>query len=249
MASLAVPGRSVGTMLPPTPIPGGVHKTPTKFRCGNCLFSMFSVDLWRCSYNISIMNGTTALYQRVSTGGQKLDSQDVELRRYCQRRGWKNLVTYSDKISGASAGRPGLDRLMEDVRRGKVERVAAYSLDRLGRSLSNLCLLLDHLKKHGVGLVVTSQSIDTSTNDAAANLQLNVLSAVCQFEREMIVQRVRAGLDAAKQRGVVLGRPATLKDRAGDVMRLKKTGLGVRAIARKLEMAPSSVFKVMNTKA
>lgn len=133
------------------------------------------------------MNEGTAIYMRVSTGGQRLDSQDVELRRYCQRRGWKNLLTYSDKISGASAGRPGLDKLKADVRSGKVERVVVYALDRLGRSLSNLCLVLDDFKKHGVGVVVASQSIDTSTNDAAANLQLNVLSAVCQFEREMIV--------------------------------------------------------------
>lgn len=191
------------------------------------------------------MNGTTAIYMRVSTGGQKLDSQDVELRRYCQRRGWKNLATYSDKLSGATAGRPGLDKLKEDVRRGKIERVVVYALDRLGRSLSNLCLVLDDFRKHGVGVVVSSQGIDTSTHDAAANLQLNVLSAVCQFEREMIVQRVRSGLIAAKARGVRLGRPATLKDRAGDVKRLKKSGLGIRAISRQLGMPPSSVHKII----
>ena len=76
-----------------------------------------------------------------------------------------------------------------------------------------------------------------------------MLSAVCQFEREMIVQRVRAGLSAAKERGVRLGRPPKLQDRVGDVMRLKKSGLGIRAIARKLAMPPSSVCKILNTKA
>lgn len=193
------------------------------------------------------MNGITAIYMRVSTAGQKLDSQDVELQRYCQRRGWKNLVTYTDKISGASAGRPGLDKLMEDVRRGKVERVVAYSLDRLGRSLSNLCLLLDQLKKHGVGLVVSNQGIDTSTNDAAANLQLNVLSAVCQFEREMIVQRVRSGLDAAVKRGVQLGRPPTLEQHAPKILALRAGGMGIRAISRELGLPVSSVHSVVHS--
>lgn len=225
-----------------------VHKSPIGYESENSMFLMFPVDGRECSHNISIMNGSIALYQRVSTEGQKLDSQDVELRRYCRQRGWKNLAAYADKISGTSAGRPGLDKLLEDVRRGKVERVVIYALDRLGRSLSNLCLVLDQFKRHSVGLVVTSQGIDTSTNDAAANLQLNVLSAVCVFEREMIVQRVNAGLQAAKARGVRLGRPPTLNDRTAEVLRLKKARMGIRAIARELAMPPSSVFKILNPK-
>lgn len=128
----------------------------------------------------------------------------VILSRACQQRGWTKLAMYSDKITGASAGRPGLDKLLEDVRKDMMERVVINALDPLGRSLSNLCSILDQLNKHSVGLVVVSQSIDNSTRDDAANLQLNVLSAVCQFEREMIVQRDRAGLNAAKERGVKL---------------------------------------------
>lgn len=186
----------------------------------------------------------TALYLRVSSKGQKLDSQDVELRRYCKRRGWTKLATYSDKISSTKA-RPGLDGLLEDVRKGKVERVVVYALDRLGRSLSNLCSILDQLNKHSVGLVVASQSIDTSTRDAAANLQLNVLSAVCQFEREMIVQRVRAGLNAAKERGVKLGRPESEHKRSQEVLDLKAKGMGIREISRELDMAVSSVHSIV----
>jgi site-specific DNA recombinase len=80
----------------------------------------------------------TALYIRVSTEGQRTDSQEQELRRYCRQRGWKDLIFYVDKTSGAKASRPQLDRLMQDIRAGKVQRLVVYKLDRLGRSLDPL---------------------------------------------------------------------------------------------------------------
>lgn len=81
-----------------------------------------------CSEYFSITN--TAVYMRVSTGDQKLDSQERELRRYCQMRGWKNAVFYSDKKTGASTSRPALERLLQDMRAGKIQRLVCYKLDR-----------------------------------------------------------------------------------------------------------------------
>ncbi len=183
----------------------------------------------------------TAVYVRVSTDDQTTASQEHELRTYCERRGWTEVEVFSDQISGAKFIRPGLDALMASVRAGKVARVVVFKLDRLGRSLPHLALILDELARHGVALIATSQGIDTSNSNPVGRLQLNVLMAVAEFEREIIRERVNAGLAAARARGVKLGRRATHNWTLGDVLALKARGLGVRAIARELKMASSSV--------
>ena len=187
----------------------------------------------------------TALYIRVSTEGQRTESQELELRRYCRQRGWKNLAVYTDKISGAKASRPQLDRLLQDMRAGKVERLVVFKLDRLGRSLTHLALILDELNRLSVPLIASSQGIDTSNDNPAGRLQLGVLMAVAEFERGIIKERVNAGLSAARQRGVQLGRPNTINGRSAEIRKLKAKGLGLRAIARELKMPPSSVHKAL----
>lgn len=187
----------------------------------------------------------TALYIRVSTQEQRTDSQDQELRRYCRQRGWKNLSIYVDKICGAKTSRPELERVMQDIRAGTIERLVVYKLDRLGRSLTHLALILDELNRLQVPLIASSQGIDTSNDNPAGRLQLGVLMAVAEFERGIIKERVNAGIAAAKVRGVKFGRPATLNGRVVEVSKLKAQGLGVRAIARHLKMPPSSVYKAL----
>lgn len=186
----------------------------------------------------------TALYIRVSTLGQRTDSQEQELKFYCRKRGWKDLRIYVDKVSGAKASRPELGRLMQDMRAGKVERLLVFKLDRLGRSLTHLALILDEMNRLQVPLIASSQGIDTSDDNPAGRLQLGVLMAVAEFERGIIRERVHAGLVAARDRGVKLGRPAKLALRRKDVLKLKRQGLGVRAIARELRMPPSSVHSL-----
>ncbi len=134
---------------------------------------------------------------------------------------------------------------MQSIRRGEIERLVIFKLDRLGRSLTHLALVLDELNRLKVALIASSQGIDTSNDNPAGRLQLGVLMAVAEFERGIIKERVNAGIAAAKTRGVKFGRPATLKGRAQEVCHLKAQGLGVRAIARKLSMPPSSVFKAL----
>lgn len=188
----------------------------------------------------------TAVYVRVSTEGQRTDSQEHELKRYSRQRGWKDLTYYVDKISGAKTTRPQLDHLMQDIRAGKVERLIVYKLDRLGRSLTHLALILDELNRLKVPLIASSQGIDTSDDNPAGRLQLGVLMAVAEFERGIIKERVNAGLAAARQRGVQLGRPCTINGRAVEIRKLKAKGLGLRAIARQLKMPPSSVHKALS---
>jgi DNA invertase Pin-like site-specific DNA recombinase len=188
----------------------------------------------------------TAIYIRVSTQDQKTDSQLRELKRTCQQRSWVKTSIYEDKLSGANARRPALDRMLQDMRDGKVERVVCYKLDRLGRSLTHLALILDEMNRHGVPLICASQGIDTSADNPAGKLQLGVLMAVAEFERGIIRERVNAGLAAARERGQRLGRPATLAKRSDAVLALKKEGLGIRAIARQLKMPVSSVHSLVN---
>jgi DNA invertase Pin-like site-specific DNA recombinase len=191
----------------------------------------------------------TALYVRVSTDDQTTASQEHELRAYCERRGWADCVSFVDQLSGAKLGRPGLDSLMAAVRAGKLERVVVFKLDRLGRSLPHLALMLEELQRHCVALICTSQGIDTSVSNPVGRLQLGVLMAVAEFEREIIRERTNAGLAAAKARGVKLGRRASHSWTVDDVKRLKTRGLGIRAIARELRMPPSSVSAMLRAEA
>jgi hypothetical protein len=128
-----------------------VHKTSPFF---DTRFIKDLMDPEGCSGYNRFMN--TAVYVRVSTEGQRTDSQELELKRYCRQRGWKDLTFYADKISGAKASRPQLDRMMQDIRAGKIERLIVYKLDRLGRSLTHLALILDELNRLQVPLIASS---------------------------------------------------------------------------------------------
>src|SRR5688572_8084387 len=186
-----------------------------------------------------------AIYARVSTDRQTHDSQLNELREYCARRNWKNVVEYCDTISGSKFSREALDRLMADVRRSRVDVVICFKLDRLGRSLPHLAQIVGELTRHCVALVCPSQGIDTSGMNPASQLQLNILMAIAEFERSIIQERVSAGLRAAKAKGVRLGRPATLDQHERAVQSLVGEGLGVREIARRLKLPIASAYKLV----
>lgn len=149
------------------------------------------------------------LYLRVSTQDQSVEAQRLELREFCERRGW-DLVRakeYADQASGAKITRTGLDALMSDVRKRRLDVVLCVKLDRLGRSLPHLAQLVGELDAAGVALVCTSQSIDTSDANPAGRLQMHVLMAVAEFERSLIRERTKAGLVVARANGKRLGRP------------------------------------------
>lgn len=148
-----------------------------------------------------------ALYARVSTEEQNLDAQLQACREWCARMKLEP-VEYLDKASGAKVSRSALDRLMADVRRGRVRAVVCYKLDRLGRSLVHLAQLIAEFDAHGTALVCPSQGIDTRSDNPAGRFQTHVLMAVAEFERSLIRERTRAGLASARSRGVRLGRPA-----------------------------------------
>ena len=186
-----------------------------------------------------------AIYLRVSTTAQDHDSQRSELTEYCQRRGWTKVHWFTDTASGAKQNREGLDGVMHEVRRGKVDVVVAFKLDRLARSLCHLAQIIAELQVHRVALVIPSQSIDTTSANPAAMLQINILAAVAQFERELITERVNAGVRAAKERGVVFGRPSTTRAHAEQVKAMVAQGFNAAVISRRLGIPYSTAGEMV----
>jgi len=184
------------------------------------------------------------IYGRVSTAEQRHDSQIAAVREYCARR-WGDtavVTVIADMASGAKISREGLDRVMHLVRHNKVDVVACFKLDRLGRSLPHLAQIITELDQHNVAIVATSQGLDTNQDSPAGRLQMHVLMAVAQFERSLIVERVRAGQAAARAKGVKFGRPATLDQHKGMVTDLLRSGWTCRRIASEKDIPLGSVF-------
>jgi DNA invertase Pin-like site-specific DNA recombinase len=170
-----------------------------------------------------------AAYARVSTAEQTCENQLMELRQYCTARGWPSPVEYVDTgISGSKDRRPALDNLIRDARRRRFDVVVCWRLDRLGRNLRHLVSLLDDLQALGVAFVSLGEGIDCTT--PAGKLQLHILAALAEFERERIRERVLAGLQRAKAQGKRLGRPrrrSSTIDVPGGTVRAAATAWGV----------------------
>lgn len=146
-----------------------------------------------------------AVYARVSTVDQEPENQLQELRRYVQARNW-TAVEYVDRgVSGAKDRRPALDDLVRDARRRRFDVLVCWRLDRLGRNLRHLVTLIEELQSLGVAFVSLGEGIDCTT--PAGKLQLHILAALAEFERERIRERVLAGLQRARAQGRQLGRP------------------------------------------
>ena len=148
-----------------------------------------------------------AIYLRVSTSKQDTDNQRRELEAVAERSGWKVVKIYEDNgISGAKgrAHRPGLDAMMKAVNAKEFDMVASWSVDRLGRSLTDLLSILQGLHEKGVGLFLHQQGLDTSTTAGKAMFQM--LGVFAEFERGIIRERVNAGLARARANGTKLGR-------------------------------------------
>ncbi len=191
--------------------------------------------------------GAVVIYARVSTSNQTVDSQLQELREYCERRGWSEAEEIVDVISGGATSRTGLDRLMGMVRKGRVAVVVAFRLDRLARSLIHLVQMTGELQAHGTGLVIPGQGIDTSETSPVA--QLHLLAAFAEFEKSLIVERVNAGLKAARQRGVVLGRPSKNAKHLPRVIELLRANRCNQVIMRELGLPRSSVGELVRDRA
>src|SRR5258708_6391368 len=140
-----------------------------------------------------------ALYSRVSTVDQEPENQLTELRRYATARDW-TVSEYCDRgVSGAKERRPALDDLLKDARRRRFDVLVVWRLDRLGRNLRHLVVLLEELQALGIAFVSLGEGIDATT--PAGKLQMHILAAIAEFERARIAERVRAGLARVRASG------------------------------------------------
>ena len=155
-----------------------------------------------------------AIYARVSThNGQSPEMQLDELKAYCQRRGWEIAGEHVDRgVSGAKEHRPALDRLLSDCRKRLVDAVVVYRYDRFARSLRQLVNALEEFRALGIDFVSLHEGVDTSTPNG--RLVFGIFASIAEFERELIRDRVRSGLAAARARGRRLGRPRVVVDPA-----------------------------------
>ena len=186
-----------------------------------------------------------ALYLRVSTAGQSMDRQRAELLEAAQRRGWQVVQVFEDQASGGKgrSQRPGLDALLQGVTRGQFDTVAAWSVDRLGRSLPDLLATMQELHACGVGLYLHQQGLDSGT--PAGRAMFGMLGVFAEFERAMIRERVQSGLQQAKARGVKLGRPAAKAATVQRIRELRAQGLGIHAIRQQAGCGASLVQRVI----
>ena len=179
------------------------------------------------------------IYARVSTTDQHCENQLVELRRYVEARGWTIAREYVDQgVSGAKERRPALDDLVRDAKRRRFDVLVCWRLDRLGRNLRHLVTMLQELQDLGVGFASLGEGIDCTT--PAGKLQLHILAALAEFERERIRERIHAGLARARRQGQKLGRRRRrISERDLD----RVAGLSVRLAASALGVPPSRVHR------
>jgi len=185
-----------------------------------------------------------AIYCRVSTLDQSTDSQLLDLRRYTKERGWNLFKEYCDNgISGTTNSRPALNELMNDVKKRRFDVVLVWRFDRFARSTKHLILALEEFRNLGIDFVSYQENIDTSSPLGSAIF--TIISAVAQLERDIIAERVKAGLRRAKEIGKHIGRPSARVDHE-EALSLRKQGLSLRGIGEQLGVSHVTIKRILN---
>jgi DNA invertase Pin-like site-specific DNA recombinase len=186
-----------------------------------------------------------AFYLRVSQDSQTVENQLLALNEVAQRSGWEVVNVFADEgISGAKGRdkRPGYDSLLKAVARHEVQIVAAWSVDRLGRSLSDLVGFLSDIQARGCDLYLHQQAIDTST--PSGRMLFQMLGVFAEFERAILKSRIAAGIERARANKVRIGRPPMQRGRVEKVQRALKDGHSIRAIAAATGVSTATVQRV-----
>ncbi|MBF0466982.1 MAG: recombinase family protein [Nitrospirae bacterium] len=185
---------------------------------------------------------TVAIYARVSTDKQKVDMQLRELRAFVQRSGWSIYEEFIDQgYTGADIKRPALTLMMDAARKRKFDILLVWKLDRLSRSLKDLINTLDELGHLGIDFISYDNNLNTST--PTGKLVFQIIGAVAEFEKDIIRERVKAGLANAKAKGKRLGRPQVADQIIEQAQALRLRGFSYRAIGRQLGVDEGTVRK------
>ena len=187
-----------------------------------------------------------SIYARISTSdkGQDLETQLLPLREFATARGWQIHEIYTEVMSGSKESRPSLDKLMQDARRRKFDVVLVYRFDRFARSTKQLINSLELFSSLGIDFVSYQEAVDSST--PAGKVMFTMISAFAEFERAIIAERVRSGLERARAQGKRLGRPKVYVDSEA-ILRLRLQGLSIRAIAGELGISKTKVHELIIT--
>ena len=184
-----------------------------------------------------------ALYTRVSTNDQSVEMQTSDLKRYCGQRGFEVYKEYSDQgISGTKDKRPALDELIDDAKKKKFDVVLVWRFDRFARSTKHLITALEEFRHLGIDFISYQENIDTSSPLGKA--MFTIVSAIAELERNILLERVRAGLKRAKENGTILGRPKRLDLDVKELQKMRdKEKLSFRQIAKRVKACPATVYK------
>jgi DNA invertase Pin-like site-specific DNA recombinase len=183
------------------------------------------------------------LYMRVSTVDQHPETQLNDLRQMASQRGYEVVAEFTDKISGTKAKRPGLDAMMADARRGKFDAVLVWASDRIARSVKHFLEVLDELSRLKIEYVSFRENIDTG--GPLGRAIIIIVSAVAELERNLIIERVRAGMRRARLEGRPIGRPALALDREA-ILGDRRRGQSLGQIAKTYRISRATVHRVLH---
>ena len=187
------------------------------------------------------LNQRISVYLRVSTEIQSTELQKREIEAFLASKGWTGAIFYEDKLTGTNANRPKLQELLAAARAKQIDTVIVWKLDRFFRSLKDLVTTLHEFNELGVTFISLKDQIDLSTSQG--RLMANILGSLAEFEAELIRGRVIAGLANARAKGKILGRRKRRNDE--EIVSLRKQGLSIRAIAKTLQIATSSIQQAL----
>jgi len=183
-----------------------------------------------------------ALYVRVSTPDQSIEPQLLDLRQMAAARGYEIVQEYSDKLSGTKSKRPGLDALLSDAQRHRFDVVMVWAFDRMARSVRHFLEVLDELNHLGIEFVSFRESIDTS--GPLGRAMVVIVGAIAELERNLIVERVKAGMRRAKLDGRQIGRSRLDMNRE-QIVHDRRSGMSLTQVAKKHGISRASVCRVM----
>jgi DNA invertase Pin-like site-specific DNA recombinase len=183
-----------------------------------------------------------ALYLRVSTLDQHPETQLYDLQQMAGQRGYEIIEEYTDRISGAKARRPGLDALMQDARRGRFDVVLVWASDRIARSVKHFLEVLDELNRLNVEFVSFREQIDTGGPLGRAIVV--IIGAIAELERNLIIERVRAGMRRARLEGQHIGRKPLVLDRAA-ILRGREQGHSLGQLAKSHRVSRATIHRVL----
>ena len=184
-----------------------------------------------------------ALHMRVSTVDQHPETQVHDIRQLAAQRGFEIVQEYTDKISGTKAKRPGLDQMLSDARRGRFDVVVVWACDRLARSVRHFLDVLDELNHLNIEFVSFRENLDTA--GPLGRAVVVIISVVAELERNLIVERVRAGIRRARIEGRRIGRAPLQVDRVA-LIRDRERGMSLTTLAKTYRISRSSVCRVLH---